>query len=57
MSDTSTYTNQSIANKRETSLTGTSMALKTTKSRTSAALGTEADEQEAAVDVRLGKIR
>lgn len=48
-----TYTNQSIANKRETSLTGASMALRTTNNRTSAALGTEADDTEAAVDVRL----
>lgn len=52
-----TYTNQSIANKRETSLTGASMALRTTNNRTSAALGTEADETEAAVDVRLRKTR
>jgi len=50
-----TYTNQSIANKRETSLTGASMALNTTNNRTSAALGTEADDTEAAVDVRLRK--
>lgn len=52
-----THTNQSIANKRETSLTGASMALRTTSSRTSAALGTEADETEAAVDVRLRETR
>lgn len=50
-----THTNQSIANKRETSLTGASMALRTTSSKTSAALGTEADDTEAAVDVKLHK--
>lgn len=42
-----------MANKRDTSLTGASMALRTTNRRTSAALGTEADDTEAAVDVRL----
>jgi len=52
-----TYTNQSIANKRETSLTGASMALRTTSSKTSAALGTEADDTEAAVDVKLRKTK
>lgn len=33
------------------------MALRTTSNRTSAALGTEADETEAAVEVRLRKTR
>jgi len=55
MRNIDTYTNQSIANKRETSLTGASMALRTTSSKTSAALGTEAEDTEAAVDVKLRK--
>lgn len=48
---TNTYTSQSIANNNETSVIGASMADKTTKSKTSAALGTDADDIDAAVDV------
>lgn len=42
-----------MANNKETSLTGASIALKTTRRSTSAALGTDADENDAAVDVKL----
>ena len=42
-----------MANSRETSCTGASMALRTTKSKTKAALGTDAEDTEAAVDVNL----
>lgn len=42
-----------MAKSNETSCTGASIALKTTKSRTSAALGTEAEDTDAAVDVNL----
>lgn len=48
-----TYTNQSIANKRDTSCTGASMALRTTSRSTRAAEGTEADDTLAAVEVNL----
>lgn len=46
-----TYTNQSIANNNVTSCTGASMAVNTTNRSTRAALGTDADDIEAAVDV------
>lgn len=48
-----TYTNQSIANKSDTSCTGASIALNTTSNNTNAALGTDADDTLAAVDVNL----
>lgn len=44
-----------MAKSNETSWTGASIALRTTRRRTSAALGTDADENEAAVDVKLEK--
>lgn len=47
------YTIQSIAKSKETSCTGVSIADRTINSRTSAALGTLADEHEAAVLVKL----
>ena len=50
---TVTYTNQSIAQRRETSCTGASIADKTISMRTRAALGTEAEAILAAVEVRL----
>lgn len=46
-----THTNQSMANNRVTLLTGASIAVRTTKSSTNAALGTDADDIDAAVDV------
>lgn len=46
-----THTNQSTANKSVTSWTGASMACRTTSNNTKAALGTEADDIEAAVAV------
>uniref|UniRef100_A0A1B0C4R5 Uncharacterized protein n=1 Tax=Glossina palpalis gambiensis TaxID=67801 RepID=A0A1B0C4R5_9MUSC len=46
-----TYTNQSTANNRVTSCTGASIAVSTTSNKTNAALGTEAELIEAAVDV------
>jgi hypothetical protein len=50
---TDTYTNQSIANKRDTSCDGASIVDSTIKMRTRAALGTLADEKLAAVDAKL----
>lgn len=52
-----TYTNQSMANRRETSWTGASIALKTTSSRTKAALGTDAEDTDAAVEVNLNRTK
>ncbi|KAI9577143.1 hypothetical protein GQX74_004905 [Glossina fuscipes] len=46
-----TYTNQSTANNRVTSCTGASIAVSTTSNKTNAALGTEAELIEAAVEV------
>jgi hypothetical protein len=48
-----TYTNQSTANKRDTSCDGASIVDSTMKMRTRAALGTLADEKLAAVDAKL----
>lgn len=48
-----TYTNQSMAQRRETSATGASMAVRTISMRTRAAEGTEAEAMEAAVEVSL----
>ena len=48
-----TYTNQSMAQRRDTSCTGASIADKTIIISTRAALGTEAEAILAAVDVRL----
>lgn len=53
LSISDTHTNQSMANSRETSWTGASIALRTTRRRTNAALGTDADDTLAAVEVRL----
>ena len=50
-----THTNQSIAQSRDTSCTGASIAESTISISTSAALGTEALAMLAAVEVRLGK--
>lgn len=46
-----------MAKRRETSCTGASMALRTTKSNTNAALGTEAEDTDAAVEVKLKKYK
>lgn len=48
-----THTNQSIANRRETSSTGASIVDNTIKMSTRAALGTLADEKLATVDAKL----
>lgn len=48
-----THTNQSTAKSKETSCVGASTAASTTNSRTIAADGTDADDNDAAVDVRL----
>ena len=48
-----TYTNQSTAQRSETSWTGASMAVKTISMRTRAALGTLAEATLAAVEVNL----
>ena len=48
-----THTNQSTAQRRETSCTGTSMAVRTINMRTRAALGTLALAILAAVEVNL----
>jgi hypothetical protein len=48
-----TYTNQSTANRRETSSTGASIVDNTMNIRTRAALGTLADEKLATVDAKL----
>jgi hypothetical protein len=48
-----THTNQSIANRRETSSIGASIVDNTIKMSTRAALGTLADEKLAAVDAKL----
>jgi hypothetical protein len=48
-----TYTNQSTANKRETSSTGASIVDNTMNISARAALGTLADEKLAAVDAKL----
>lgn len=48
-----TYTNQSIANNRNTSCDGALIVDSTIKMRTRAALGTLADEKLAAVDAKL----
>lgn len=45
-----TYTNQSTANNSETFSTGASIACKTTNSNTKAALGTDAEDIDAAVE-------
>ena len=50
-----THTNQSTAHRRETSCTGTSMAVRTINMRTRAALGTLALAILAAVEVKLGR--
>ena len=47
-----TYTNQSMAQRSETSLYGASMAERTISMRTKAADGTDADAMEAAVEVK-----
>ena len=52
-----THTNQSTAQRRETSWTGTSMAVRTINMRTRAALGTLALAILAAVEVKLGRLR
>ena len=52
----STYTNQSMAQSRETSATGASMAVSTIIMRTRAADGTEAEAMEAAVAVSLKNV-
>ena len=49
-----TYTNQSTAQRRETSCTGALIAVRTMIMRTRAALGTEALATLAAVEVNLG---
>ena len=48
-----THTNQSTAQRRLTSCTGASMAVRTMSMRTRAALGTLAEATEAAVEVSL----
>jgi hypothetical protein len=48
-----THTNQSIANKRDTSCVGASIVDSTIKISARAALGTLADEKLAAVDAKL----
>ena len=48
-----THTNQSTAHRRETSCTGTSIAVRTINMRTRAALGTLALAILAAVEVKL----
>ena len=48
-----THTNQSTAQRRLTSCTGASMAVRTIIMRTRAALGTLAEATEAAVEVSL----
>ena len=50
-----THTNQSMAQRRETSATGASMAVRTIIMRTRAAEGTEAEAMEAAVAVSLDR--
>ena len=52
-SKSDTYTNQSIANNRNTSCDGALIVDSTIKMRTRAALGTLADEKLAAVDAKL----
>ena len=52
-----THTNQSTAQRRDTSLTGALMALSTRIMRTRAALGTEALATLAAVEVSLERSR
>ena len=49
-----THTNQSTAQRRETSCTGALIAVRTMIMRTRAALGTEALATLAAVEVNLG---
>ena len=51
-----TYTNQSTAQRSETSCTGASMAVKTISMRTRAALGTLAEATLAAVEVSLNRM-
>ena len=51
-----THTNQSTAQRRDTSCTGALMALRTMIMRTRAALGTEALATLAAVEVSLARI-
>lgn len=48
-----TYTNQSIANKRETSSVGQPIEVRTINIKTKAALGTLAEDMLAAVDTKL----
>lgn len=48
-----THTNQSTAKSNETSCVGASTAASTTNRRTIAADGTDADDNDAAVDVKL----
>lgn len=48
-----THTSQSIANSSDTSCVGASTAASTTSNSTMAADGTEADDTDAAVDVKL----
>lgn len=48
-----TYTNQSIANNKLTSCIGALIAVNTMSRRTRAADGTDAEDIEAAVDVKL----
>ena len=50
---TTTHTSQSTANNRDTSCVGASRAANTTSNNTIAAEGTDADETDAAVDVKL----
>ncbi len=52
-----TYTNQSIAQRRETSWQGASMAVSTMSMRTRAALGTLAEAMLAAVEVNLYRVK
>jgi hypothetical protein len=49
------YTSQSTANNKNTSWSGMSIAVRTIKISTRAALGTLAEEKDAAVDVKLRK--
>jgi hypothetical protein len=53
INEVDTHTNQSIANRRETSCVGASIVDSTTNMSAIAALGTLADEKLAAVDAKL----
>ncbi len=52
-----TYTNQSMAQSRETSWQGASMAVSTMSISTRAALGTLAEAMLAAVEVNLKRVK